>query len=178
MTLSDGNIRETLAARIGKNEIRRLADLASESDVQRNILWACALSDNRRISVNALWVMTHLPDHCNDWLRVLRDPLTDMLLATDDVAKKRNILQLLRRQDYSADEIRGDLLDYCLTKIAAESEPYAIRAFSIYLAFKMCCHYPELISELELLLDMIIGYPLSPGLKCAVRRTKAEIQRL
>lgn len=171
-------LEQLLAERIGKSAIQKIAARAESESEFREQLWKCAHSENNRVAVNALWVMTHLPENCSEWLRSLREPLTDMLLATDNVAKKRNILCLLRQQDYSADEIRGDLLDYCLTKIAAECEPYAIRASGIHLAFKMSCHYPELLSELELLLGVLSQHPLSPGLKSAVRQTKTKIQRL
>lgn len=119
--------------------------------------------------------MTHLPDA--DWLQSLRDDLIKMLLKERDVAKKRMILQLLRDQEWEAKDFRTDLFDYCLSKINSECEPYAIRCFSIYNAYNLGRHFPELLAELEQHLQMMEYQSLSPGLKSALRQTKEKIRR-
>lgn len=128
--------------------------------------------------MNALWAMTHLPETDAEWLLYLRDEMIDTLLAETDTGKKRMLLQLLREQEYAADDIRTDFLDYCMSKINSECEPYAVRCFSIYAAYKMCRHFPELIAELEEHLDMMQYQTLSPGLKSALRQTKSKITKL
>lgn len=80
------------------------------------MLWGFARSDDRRTSVNALWVMTHLPETYAEWLLSLRDEMIDILLTETDTGKKRMLLQLLREQEYVADDIRTDFLDYCMSK--------------------------------------------------------------
>ncbi len=85
------------------------------------------------------------------------------------------LLQLLREQAYNSDTLRSDFLDYCLAKINSECEPYAIRAFSIYCAFKMCRYYPELIAELEEYLTLLATQSLSPGMKSAMTTTRRNI---
>ena len=144
----------------------------------RDMLWKLAQRNERRVSANALWVMTHLPESDNDWLISLQDKIIDMLLAEKDTSKKRMLLQLLREQDFDPDEMRTDLLDFCFSKINSECEPYAVRCFSIYVAFRMCRHYQELISELEQHLDLMSKQPLSPGLKSALRQTRTKISKL
>lgn len=88
------------------------------------------------------------------------------------------LLQLLREQEYDADDIRTDFLDYCMSKINSECEPYAVRCFNIYAAYKMSRHFPELLSELEEHLDMMRYQTLSPGLKSAFHQTKTKIAKL
>ncbi len=73
--------------------------------------------------------------------------------------------------------IRTDFLDYCMSKINSECESYAVRCFCIYTAYKMCRHFSELVSELEDHLDMMRYQTLSPGLKSALRKTKANITK-
>lgn len=122
--------------------------------------------------------MTHLPQSDAECVASLRNEMIDMLLAEADTSKKRMLLQLLRAQEYCADDIRTDFLDYCLSKINSECESYSVRCFSIYAAYKMCRHFPELIAELERHLDMMQCQPLSPGLKSALRQTKSKIAKL
>ncbi|MDE6295268.1 MAG: hypothetical protein K2M03_04305, partial [Muribaculaceae bacterium] len=95
--------------------------------------------------------------------------MINILLTSTDITINRMLLTLLRNMEYSPEEIRIDFLDYCLSKINAESEPYAIRCFSLYTAYKMCIHFPELIAELENHLEMMQCQSLSPGLKSALR---------
>lgn len=172
------NIEDLLSGRINLPQISEAVSWASGN--QRNLcrIWNLAGNKDRLTSVNALWVLTHIPDSDMEWLCSLRDAMIDRLLTEKDTGKKRMLLQLLRRQDYDADNIRTDFLDFCLSKINSECEPYAIRCFSIYVAFKMCRHFPELLDELEAHLEMMSFQSLSPGLKSALRQTKAEIGKI
>lgn len=172
------NIRELLSKRIYMPEIRTVVSWATGSHDNIVMLWSLARSEDRMTSVNALWSMTHLPGTDAQCLVSLRNEMIDMLLAETDTGKKRMLLQLLREQEYAADDIRTDFLDYCISKINSECEPYAIRCFSIYAAYNMSRHFPELIAELENHLDMMKYQPLSPGLKSALRQTKSKIIKL
>lgn len=172
------NIEELLSKRIYMPEIKNVVSWASGSRENISMLWSLVQSIDRMTSVNALWSMTHLPASDAECLMSLRNEMIDMLLAETDTGKKRMLLQLLRDQEYDADDIRTDFLDYCMSKINSECEPYAIRCFSIYTAYKMCRHFPELLAELEEHLDMMQYQPLSPGLKSALRQTKSKIKKL
>ncbi|MDE6270480.1 MAG: hypothetical protein K2M12_06460, partial [Muribaculaceae bacterium] len=68
-------------------------------------------------------------------------------------------------------------LDFCMSKINSECEPYAVRSFSLYAAYKMCRFYPELIEELTERLDMLSRSPISPGLECARRKVYEYIRK-
>ncbi len=172
------NVPELLAKRINMPEIRRVALWATGSRENIATLWNLARSEYRLTSVNALWTMTHLPATDAVCLESMRNEMIDMLLSESDKSKKRMLLQLLRNQKYDADDIRTDFLDFCMSKINSECEPYAIRCFSIYAAYRICQHFPELIAELEEHLDMMQCQTLSPGLKSALRQTKTKIAKL
>lgn len=169
------DIEDLLSQRINLPQVREAASWASGNSVNLSRLWELAANRDRRTSVNALWVLTHLPETDSQWISTRRDAMIDRLLVETDTGRKRLLLQILRRQEYTADNIRTDLLDYCLSKINSECEPYAIRCFSIYVAFRMCRHFPELIAELDSHLDMMSVQTLSPGLRSALRQTKTKI---
>lgn len=167
-----------LSGKINLPEVRQTALWAAGSADNLGRLWQMAQSADRRTAVNALWVMTHLPESEAGWLASLQDEMIDRLLAETDTAKRRLLLHLLREQEYDPENLRTDFLDFCLSKINSEHESYAIRCFSIYAAFKMCRHYPELLAELSVHLDMMSLQPLSPGLKSALRQTRKKISAL
>lgn len=171
-------LESLFSRKIGMGDINCVVEWSRTDPGSLDMLWTLARSKNRRVSVNALWVMTHLPESDSDRLISMQDELTDMLLSESDTSKKRMLLQLLRNQDFDHDEMRTDLLDFCFSKINSECEPYAVRCFSIYVAFRMCRHYPELISELEQHLDLMSTQSLSPGLKSALRQTRERISKL
>lgn len=168
-------IESILSQRINLPEIHRLVSWAADDD-KRDRLLELAHSTDTRTSVNALWTISHFPSRENMWLQSHQDDFIDMLLTETVTAKKRILLQILKVQDFDGDNIRTDFLDFCLSKINSECEPYAIRAFSIYCAFRMCRHYPELLAELQEHLDMLSLQPLSPGLRSALRQTKTHIR--
>jgi len=172
------NLEEILNRRINLPEIKSVVTWASENPQNRSRLWTLAQSQETRISLNALWIMTHLIPSEMEWLASLRDDMIDMLLQEKDTGKKRLLLKLLREQDYEAVDIRTDFLDFCLSKINSECEPYAIRCFALYAAFKMCRHFPELLNELEQHLQLMSYQQLSPGLKSALRQTNPKIKKL
>lgn len=172
------NIGELLSQKINLPQIKSVVSWASGSRENLAMLLGFSRSDDRRTSVNAIWAMTQLPETDAEWLLSLRDEMIDILLTETDTGKKRMLLQLLREQEYDADDIRTDFLDYCMSKINSECEPYAVRCFSIYTAYKMCRLFPELLAELEEHLDMMRYQTLSPGLKSALRQTKLKIAKL
>lgn len=135
-----------------------------------------AQTDKQRSAANALWILTHLKTSKREWFQARQNELIDLLLQETHLGKKRMLLQLLREQEYAPESIRTDFLDYCLAKINSQCEPYAIRAFSIYCAYKLSQAYPELLSELNQHLTLLNHQPLTPGLKTALKKTKSKIK--
>lgn len=172
------NIESMLSNRLGKRELEIITQWASDNILNRERIFLLASTDEHKIGSNALWSLTHLRKNCNDWLQSKQNSLIDLLLNEEKTARKRMILQMLREQEYNTEDIRVDFLDFCLSNINAESEQYAIRCFSLYTAFKMCRHYPELMAELKERIEMLSKEPLSPGMRCAVRKVKAQIKKM
>lgn len=169
---------DMLDNRMSVTSIRAMATQMSEMPGGLEDLWKLASEGSRRTSVNALWVMCYLTRNAKARLRLLQDELVDMLLRVTDPGQKRLLLHLLNKQDFAKDHMRSDLLDFCLGKINSECEPYAIRAFCIYLAYKLCRHYQELIGELREHIEMMNQQQLSPGLRCAKKKVEEAMQRI
>ncbi len=148
---------------------------ATSSSARREDLPALIESTDRRTGINTLWRLTRLSAKDSEWLQSMRDYFIDLLLHETDPTKKRLLMQLLRRRRYYKKDIRPDFLDFCLSKINAESEPYAIRSYCIYCAWEMCRYFPELRAELAELLNMLSARELPPGLRCAAKKVLANI---
>ena len=172
------DIEEALKGRLGKRNIEEIVVWTSKNPLNREKLLNLAFCEDEKVSSNALWCLTHLRKNDSQSLQSMQNSFIDALLHETNTARKRMLLQLLRDQEYAKDNIRVDFLDYCMTKINSETEPYAIRCFSLYIAIKMCRYYPELISELEERISLLRREPLSPGLICAIRKVQKEIQSI
>ncbi len=170
-------IETLLSGRLGMNDIHAVLEWMNESRVNSDELIETALTDRGRRGGNALWCLTHVGKSHHPLLLSNQDRFIDRLLTDPPVPHKRMLLQLLREQTFTPDSIRTDFLDYCLSKINAESEPYAIRCFCLYNAYKMCRHFPELMTELNERLELLSLQQLSPGLRCALRKVTSEMNR-
>ena len=72
------------------------------------------------------------------------------------------MLSILLRQPFEEESLRSDFIDFCVSKITACAQPYAIRAYCMKLAYEQMKYYPELLSELKMALDMLEQEVLSP----------------
>jgi len=178
MQLTDTSIHDLLSNRIYKRDIKDVVNSVAGNRHSMESLYNLTKSPEDRLSVNAFWCLSYLSKFESVWLQSIQNELIDRLLTETHITKKRILLQILRAQSYVKEPIRIDFLDYCLSKINLECEPYAIRCFCIYCAFKLCRHYPEFITELEEYLEMLSSQNLSPGLQCALRTTRRDIKRL
>ena len=167
-----------LGRKVNLPEIRSVVKWAASEPANIYRLLEFAQSSDERTGVNALWSLTHLQKLQPGLLQSSQSKLIDMLLTEKHLGRKRMLLQILREQSYEKETVRSDFLDYCLSKINSECEPYAIRCNSIYCAFKMCRCYPELMSELEEHLELLTLQVLSPGLKSALATTRRHIDNL
>lgn len=163
---------------MSKCRIEETASRAVASPTLLATLLSLTKSADMRTSVNALWTLTRLPQSETSLLQPHHDYFIDRLLAETHSSKKRLLLSLLHKQEYGKESIRADFLDYCLAKINSECEPYAVRAYGIHCAFKMCRFYPELTAELSRHLDMLSTQSLPPGLRSALQSTRKRIRSL
>ncbi len=164
-----------LENRINKKEIEMIVDWTSKSNSNRETLLSLAFGGDEKVSSNALWCLTHLRKSNAEWLQSLQNFFIDALLKEKNTARKRMLLQLLREQHYSKDDIRTDFLDFCMERINSECEPYVIRCFSLYISAKLCKFYPELLSELNERVSLLSREPLSPGLRCAIKKVSKNL---
>ncbi len=159
------DLNATLSRRIHKRDIDSIcARINAETD-NRLISALYSLTDDNddRVSYNALWVFTHLPDNAIARLETRRDDLIDRLLDCTHTGKSRLILSLLDRMPTTSQNVRPDFIDYCFSRINS-TEPYGIRALCIHHAYAISRVYPDLLNELVLQFQLMEQFPQSPAL--------------
>lgn len=173
------NFEDILKERLNKRDIMYLCAACCDApdDSAKTELFSLAGHPDDRIGYNALWVFTHFPPKDIAWLQGKRDALIETVLHTRYTGRRRLALTLLQRLPAEAADMRTDYLDFCLSKINS-AEPYAIRALCLRQAFARCRLYPELMSELKAVTELMESAPLSSGLRCARRQILQKMAAL
>ena len=155
-------------------DIKALAHRAQADERFCDGLFVTMHGDDWREARNAAWALTHLPASCNGRIDDRRDELTALAIATPDTSLRRLTLALLERLEWGRDDVRTDLLDFCLTHMALRDEPYGVQALCMKLAYAQCRHYPELKGELRAALLLMPPAELGAG----VKHTRGKILKM
>ena len=168
-------MRNQLINRLSVNDIYSLClqTQGKENNCLKEELYQLTFDENDRVSFNALWALTHFDEANNLWLFQKHNEL----LAEKNETKRRLMLHLLLRQPFEEESLRSDFIDFCIAKITACSQPYAIRCYCMKLAYEQMKYYPELLEELRMALDMLEQEVLSPGMLSAKRQIMKKIKR-
>ena len=172
-------MRNQLINRLSINDIYSLClqTQGKENNCLKEELYQLTFDENDRVSFNALWALSHFDEANNLWLFQKHDELIDRVLVEKNETKRRLMLHLLLRQPFEEETLRSDFIDFCIAKITACSQPYAIRCYCMKLAYEQMKYYPELLTELKVALDMLEQEALSPGLLSAKRQIMKKIMR-
>ena len=166
------NLRDILSGRLSQGLIAKLS-----SEVECEELFRFIDDENGHVSYNALWVITHWNKDRQAWLAERRDELIDRAISCKRPGKRRLLMTLIERMEFSEADVRSDFIDFCLSKINS-TEPYGIRSLAIKLAYAQCRFYPELITELLAELELLNLGDLSPALQCSRRNILKKINAI
>lgn len=174
------SLKQKLSNRIHEDDIHEVCYYAQgeEGEEMRKMLYVLMFDEDKRVSENATWIFTHFDLHNNKWLYQKHDELIDETMSTKSDTKRRLLLTLLLRQQFNKDIMRSDFLDFCLEHMMSVGEPTSVRAICIKLAFKQCCLFPELLSELKNALDIMEPGMLTPGLRTARNNIMKKVSHL
>ena len=170
---------EKLLDKIGLNDIHEICFMTQgkENDHRKEELYQLTFDEDDRVAFNALHALAHFDLANNEWLYIKHDDLINRVMKEKHVGKFRLMLNLLLRQPFDKETLRSDFIDFCIAKITACAQPYAIRAYCMKLAYEQMKYYPELLEELKVALDMLEQEALSPGLLSAKRQIVKKIDR-
>ena len=100
--------------------------------------------------------------------------LVDYLKKNPIPAVRRNTMRILQFIDLTED-IEGPLFDIGLSYLASESEPIAVKAFTMTVLRRICQKYPELASEVIHQIEILVEEKVSAGI---VNRGEKELKKL
>ncbi len=156
------NFKTKLSTRIGMEDIYEIGYLTQGKDARKQELFDLIFDEDEYVAYQATWAMTHFSLGENRWLYSKQDKLIDELMQCTHNGKKRVLLSLIYRQPM-ANPPRVDFLDFCLESMISASEPHAVQATCMKIAYELCRPIPELSQELRITLETM-ERDLSPAM--------------
>lgn len=161
------SVLQRLRESLGGVEVRALA-----REVPCSLLLPCLAEEDIRVARNAAWVLTHKP--LSEIRMLPPDRLIDLALTTSDTSLRRLVLCLVEKLPMSQEEMRTDLLDFCLLHMRLPQEPPGVQALCMKLAHSMCSPYPDLVREFQETLSIMQPELYKPGVRHLINKMKKE----
>lgn len=177
--MDNSNLLEKLSGRIHECDIQKIVSHIQQQKTDDSIkaLYNLIFDTDKYISGNAAWILTHLDARHNKWLYPKQHKLIQEAMQTSDTGKKRLILTLLLKQPFDKENINSCFLEFCFKHLASVQESIGIKALCMKLAYRQCSHFPELLKELQLTLEIMDSSFLSPGLQVVKKKILKDIQK-
>ena len=127
------------------------------------------------MSWRAIWVCEKLSEIHPGWFILLYDEIIQRLIDCTHDGSKRLLLSILYNIPIPT-PISVDLLNYCLDHMLSPQESIGVQALSIRIAYLLCRKEPELLQELQLILENAELDFYSTGVRTTVRNTLKKIR--
>lgn len=164
------NIRSALELEHSKTLTEKVVKYIAGSTSRFHELMEAFLGDERLISQRAAWAFGYIgashPELLEKYYPQLLKKLSEPKLHN---AIHRNILRAFESTEIP-EKYQAELLDICIAFITSEHHPVAVRAFAITTACNISRNYPELKTELKLILEELNRHPQTPAIKSRIKQ--------
>ncbi len=135
------------------------------------------ISDEKQaVSWRAIWVCEKVSELYPSWFAPLYNDILQRLLVCRHEGSKRLLLSILYNIP-APTPIPVDLLNYCLDHMLSPKESIGVQALSIRMAYKLCKLEPELLKELQLILENTDTEYYSSSVRSAIRNIFKKIKK-
>lgn len=161
-----------------------IKDLSIEKIVQDICLHPEYLTDMYRltsdekqtVSWRAIWACEKVSEKHPGWFVPMQEDIIRRLLICRHDGSKRLLLSILYNLPVTQ-PISIDLLNYCLDHMLAPQESIGVQALAIRMAYQLCKCEPELLKELQLILENADTEFYSRGVRTTIRNTLQRINK-
>jgi hypothetical protein len=147
------DIREALLKEHSKLQCKRIVDYIGADKKKFAELMALFFEGEYRLTQRASWPLSYCIDENPSLIQPYFGRLFDMLQKPKvHDAVIRNIIRLLQHMEIPR-QYHGKIMTICFEYIASENIPAAIKAFSLTVLHNLSRHYPDIQSELRLIIE-------------------------
>jgi len=152
------NLKEEILKEHSKKQCNKIVEWVGTEKKKIDELFHLFLHGEYRITQRAAWPLSYCaiahPQLMKDNFEKLIDNLKRPKLH-DSI--KRNSIRLLQSMDIP-EELEGDVMGICFKYLESPDEAVAIKAFSLSVLSNLAKKYPEIISEIKLLINEQLPY--------------------
>lgn len=126
------------------------------------------------VARNALGGITKATKNELQQLKPMLNELIDRAMQTDNNSIRRTLLSIIERIDISINDLRTDWLNFCLDNMTDMRQSPAIQALCMKLAWRMCRFYPDLMGEMQRIIEDQETDYYTPAIKSVIRHITRE----
>jgi len=139
--------------------VRYIADYPEHLD----IIMTKVFDDSQPENWRAAWMVDKIQERHPELVFPYLQAMTDFVLTTQNVGKKRHLLKLISLNDIQ-EENMAVLLNFCLKIFTNAAEPVAVRVHAMQILFNIAQKEPDFSGELIELIEHEMEYHGSAGL--------------
>ena len=147
------NLREEVLREHSRKQCDVIVNWVGQSQKRFNELFQLFMADEKLVAQRAAWPVSYciesFPDLLNNHFEQLVKKLAQPGIH-DGV--KRNSMRMLQHVKIP-EQWEGALMNFCFDYLSSPTEAVAIKAFSITVLGKLAKKYPEIIPELQLVIE-------------------------
>lgn len=147
------DIREALLTEHSKRQTIKIVEFIGNDAKKFKVLMGIFLGENYRLTQRAAWSVNYCAENNPKLVKPFLEILLNQLERTDvHNAVKRNIVRLLQYVEIP-EKLLGKTYSICVDLIDNPNEPVAVRAFALTIATNIAKSEPDLIKELQLVVN-------------------------
>jgi hypothetical protein len=171
------NLREEILKEHSKAQCTKIVKWVGGSQLRFDELFNLFLNDEYRVVQRAAWPVSYCVDehpglinkHWKELMQHLKKPkLHD--------AVKRNSIRIMQEIDLP-EKHHGAIMDLCFTYLESPTESLAVKVFSMSVLGNLVKYYPEIKTELKLIIEDQLPHQ-SAGFKSRAKKVLKQLDLL
>ena len=147
------NIKEEILKEHSQKQAIKIATYACLSKKNFKELMTCFMANEYRLAQRAAWSVTWATKNNPEIIKPYIKDLVKQIQRKDvHPAVIRNSVRILEKINIP-EEFHGEVMNACFVFIETPATPAAIKAFSLTTLFNLSKHYPEIKSELKMIIE-------------------------
>ena len=170
------NLREEILNEHSKAQCTKIVKWVGNSQQRFDELFYLFLNDEYRVVQRSAWPVSYCVDEypeliCKHWKKLM-DNLKKPNLHD---AVKRNSIRLMQAIELP-EVYHGEIMDMCFTYLESPKESLAVKVFSMSVLGNLTKYYPEIKTELKLIIEDQLPHQ-SAGFKSRAKQVLKQLDK-
>jgi hypothetical protein len=170
-------LRDEILKEHSKAQCTKIVKWVGRSQQHFDELFSLFLNDEYRVVQRAAWPVSYCVDEHPELISKHWKELMQNLKKPDlHDAVKRNSLRLMQEIELP-EKHHGEIMDRCFTYLESPTESLAVKVFSMSVLGNLAKYYPEIKTELKLIIEDQLPHQ-SAGFKSRAKKVLKQLEQL